>query len=175
VARLTGEQEAATGGQKGSRESTFYSHGHGEGMERFGVGAQFLVALGAAERRRAHERRVGDGRMHVRGKAEVPAAASAAAWPGRGAGGLFGCGCLHEMRHGGVHAELWLDGRGGECHATRLMEEQRRMADGGRQVAWCGRPQFYARLGGPCQGASVPAIPAAQRQRLHAGITAMTE
>jgi hypothetical protein len=44
--------------------------------------------------------------MRAHSKAEVPAAGSAAAWPGRGAGGLSGRGCPHEMRHGGKHAEL---------------------------------------------------------------------
>jgi hypothetical protein len=33
-------------------------------------------------------------------------AASAVAWPGRGAAGLSGRGCPHEMRHGGMHVEL---------------------------------------------------------------------
>jgi hypothetical protein len=63
-------------------------------------------ALGAVERKCAHGRRDGGGGMCARSKAEVPAAGSVAAWPGRGARGLSGRGCPHEMRHGGKHAEL---------------------------------------------------------------------
>jgi hypothetical protein len=88
-----------------------------------------LPALGIAEWRRARERRGGGGRMHARSKAEVPARASVAAWPRRRARGLFGCGCPHEMWHGGMHVELWLDGsREGAPHGA---------ADGG--AVMCGR------------------------------------
>jgi hypothetical protein len=119
-------QEGGGGLDRWSQRGPFYSGACGDtdGMDQRRFGACQRLVQQSGDVHVSTEAGVGTSVRTARQKCQW--AASAAAWLRRGARGLYGHGCPHEMCHGGIHAEVWLDSSRGRA--------QRDVADGGAKM-----------------------------------------